>query len=206
MKDHVLDYYYYYADKFQGYPCLYARSKTSNSFSSREYDLWEFKNELRDYIIADEQMESYFELVVFRIFAGQFYLYWHAQYSDTKIVLSEEDIEKIIKELYLSPYLVRFHKLGRISAEELENEFKQLPEHKLDNYKKTIKLFEKARKLELLPQVNIIDDKHVEIAYHIFTKWGGLFLLKDKMMRTRPYKTVSSEGETVVEYDCGIIY
>jgi len=98
-----LDYVYHY-DGMGGYPLLYARpldaprypnesalqeamSQAGNSQVSEQYT---------HYLLVDDSAEGYFEYVVFRVMAAQFYLYWHAAYNDTTLICSKTALEQLL--------------------------------------------------------------------------------------------------------------
>jgi hypothetical protein len=64
---------------------------------------------------------------------------------------------------------------------------------------------EAARKLDLTPVVTI-GDKEVTVSLVLFTKWGGFYRQTFKFNRASPHTILDSQQETLVEYDCGIMF
>jgi hypothetical protein len=110
---YVLDYVYFYIDDFAGGPYLYARRADEPPY--KNYD--EFSDaggganlsEREDYyphhIVADGSPESFFQLSLLRIQGDQFYLFWHANYNDARIVCDHDDANATLADLgsrYLS--------------------------------------------------------------------------------------------------------
>jgi hypothetical protein len=108
----VLDYVYYnYGGG--GNPVFYVRSNADPKFlSTIEYGEylkkkqrpnenkkdWELILDNKDYLQyfqTDDTPQGFFDLSVFYIIGGQFYLYWHSNYNDTQIILSQQDILNI---------------------------------------------------------------------------------------------------------------
>jgi len=122
---HVLDYVYWYAGG-NGSPHLYLRKTSEPRFRTYEElekvagqeigeialldfeedsdktDAREEAEDLPSRLQVDGTPEGFFELVVFKALAGQFYLAWHANYNDTKIVTSRNEVEAIIADIDLS--------------------------------------------------------------------------------------------------------
>lgn len=105
---HVLD-YVYFSGETAGRPRLYLRKETQPRLKTcEEYKAAGASEQECDLPIllgADGTPESFFELVVFKILAGQFQLFWHAGYNDTKIVTSPNEVKEIIAGLSLSDEL-----------------------------------------------------------------------------------------------------
>jgi len=94
---YILDFAYAYHEGLGGHPCLYARPADDVPFDSiTQHEAWEKKHNVSDYLVADGTPESFFELVVFREVANQFYLYWHAAYNDLRIITEAKEVEKIV--------------------------------------------------------------------------------------------------------------
>lgn len=111
--DFVLDYYYHgMGDGVDvsggGEPILYVRHKQDTPLTihpdsclndddrSAMFGTWS-PVRASALLIPDCSEASWFELVLFRIMAPQFYLHWHANYNDFQIVASREQLEKIIE-------------------------------------------------------------------------------------------------------------
>ena len=96
---YLLDYVYPIPD-LGGSPILYARPADEPPYASMEdipegTDLADF----RDHLEIEDVEQGYFEYVVMDIMAGQFYLFWHANYNDTEIVCNSNEVKAIISDI-----------------------------------------------------------------------------------------------------------
>ena len=186
---YVLDYLYVY-DGMGGYPFIYARPSDSLPYASRdEYvasvteegqapdENRAYSEDFLEHIVVDDTREGYFQLVALRIMAKQFYLYWHAGYNDTRLVCDEESLERTL------------------SSADSAFEGGGLPSS----------VARKARKIDLEPTVEFLDDSTALVRVVTFTMWGGFAEVRYTISRQFPH-TVSSEAETLVEYDCGVSF
>ncbi len=95
---YVLDYVYHYSD-MGGEPHLYARpvDETPSGSLAEHWDRdGQRESRLLPFLVTDGSPDGFFQLVVFLRLAGQFYLWWHANYNDLQILTSPEDIEALI--------------------------------------------------------------------------------------------------------------
>jgi len=99
-----LDYAYLYFYE-SGEPALFARPVDSeNYWSSDDWSDWVENNHYLDYIVADGSPESYLELVLLSTMGSHFYLFWHAQYMDTRLITDTyvaDHIKDILNEYCL---------------------------------------------------------------------------------------------------------
>lgn len=104
----------YFSDELGGMPLVYARKSNSAPFSSYNDFLKSFGEEVSnersygtlrhnyDYlekIQIDRTPESYFEYTTLALLGDQFYLVWHANYNDTRILCDISDVAIIRGEL-----------------------------------------------------------------------------------------------------------
>jgi hypothetical protein len=98
---YILDYVYYY-DGMGGRPVLYALNKGQQS-PFRTYEEFatspQYADAFLDHVQADGTAESYFQLVLLSITGGQFYLDWHANYNDTRVVCDTEALETLLNKV-----------------------------------------------------------------------------------------------------------
>lgn len=96
---YILDYVYVY-DFLGGYPVLYARPEGQAPYlTHKELTASPQASDLYlNHVQADGSEESYFEFVALRIMGQQFYLFWHANYNDTRIVCDSDALESILSE------------------------------------------------------------------------------------------------------------
>lgn len=177
IPNHTLDYVYEMQD-IGGQPCLYSRRVDAVPFQfSSQVLSWRRRHSTYDYIAADGTPQSFFELVVFRHMASQFYLYWHACYNDRRIVTTPEEIEKIIST-------ARGGKSGaRLTADQIAA----------------------MRAFELQPLVKLTD-REASVFYCTFSDWGGLYRHKESFSLKAPHRLVGEITMARVKYDCGILF
>jgi len=97
---YILDYVYYY-NGMGGRPVLYARPQEQAPY--RNYEQYEATSHESDpflnHVQADGTPESYFQLVLLSIMGGQFYLDWHANYNDTRVLCDSEALETLLEKV-----------------------------------------------------------------------------------------------------------
>lgn len=177
----------YHSDGLGGYPIIYARPLDAPPFAEEsEYTDWLFQNigAVRNrgevyfnYIQVDDTEESYFELALLYLQSGKFYLVWHANYYDYVVIADASGYQALKQE---------FNGKGGFGLE--------LP----------AEVIEKANQLDFSPQVEMTDEEAtVKLIY--FTKWGGF--IQANFTFSRPDgKLINATYETLIEYDCGIMF
>lgn len=174
---YILDFAYDYHAGLGGHPCLYARPADDTPFdSAAQQHAWEKKHNVSDYLVADGTPESFFELVVFREVANQFYLYWHAAYNDLRIITTAAEVEKIIKTLNdMGP--VKFGPAETKAALEINPE----------------------------PQIDLTETS-ASVIYCTFTQWGGFTLQQEIFSKVHPHLLLCSDVLKTAKYNCGIVF
>ncbi len=104
----------YFNDWMGGMPLVYARETDSAPFQSYADYLRSFGEEPSDetsfkklghnsdylgQVQADQTPESYFEFVSLAFLGDQFYLWWHSNYNDEKIMCDSSDVQYIEADL-----------------------------------------------------------------------------------------------------------
>jgi len=174
---------YLYCGGMDGRPVFYWKSASQPGPENCETDTI-FVNDggspekIAENLEVDGTLESFYELFVFKTLAGQFYLSWHANYNDTQIVLSQEDVEKIIQE---------------INAEDFGAP--------LDEAQQKV-----ARALDVAPSAEFWDEESAQISVVTFSKWGGFIRVTQKIRRIFPHVVLEERREPLVEYHCGLMF
>jgi hypothetical protein len=175
---YTLDYLYSF-DDIGTRPLLYARRVGHPPLKScSQYLDWHENNSLLSFIVSDGTPESFFEIVVFKCLAGQFYLWWHAQYNDLQVITSTADVERIISETSGEACFGRALDRRQIAA---------------------------ARALSAEPLVEMADTLAV-VDCTLFTKWGGFYRIRERFLRASPHTSMGHEVTDAVEYDCGVCF
>jgi len=174
---YILDFAYDYQEGLGGYPCLYARPADGAPLDSvAQHQAWERKHRLPDYLVADGSPESFFELVVFREVANQFYLYWHAAYNDLRIITEVAEIEKIVTTL---------NEMGpvRFDPQQTEAALAITPEPRIE-----------------------LTETSASVIYCTFTQWGGFTLQQEVFSKVQPHLLLCSDVLQTARYNCGIVF
>jgi hypothetical protein len=174
---YILDFAYAYHEGLGGHPCLYARPADDAPFDSMtQHQAWEQKHTVSDYLVADGTPESFFELVVFREVANQFYLYWHAAYNDLRIITEVEEVAKIVTTL---------NEMGPVKFDPAETDA--------------------ARVLNPEPQIELTETS-ASVIYCTFTQWGGFTLQQEVFSKVHPHLLLCSDVLQTAKYNCGIVF
>jgi hypothetical protein len=186
---YVLDYAYDYNGS-GGSPVIYAKPEDQDPYltfseyyadtiGNRTWEEWfeVSRLEYMDHIQVDDTEAGFFQYVVLRKMGTQFYLVWHANYNDDRIICDQGLLEELVASLAEPEF-------GLALSPELQDQ---------------------ARALDLEPRVEIGEDT-VEVRVVIFTMWGGFIEERYAITRSFPHKVIKEETETLVPYDCGILF
>ena len=179
QEGYVLD-YVYHQDGMGGYPVLYARLVDQSPYAT-ESEYASAGSDQPDYLTLVEPQDSpegYFEYAAFAIVANQFYLDWHANYNDWKVLCSQDDVEEIIKKFDSD-----------------------------DSYgiPMTAKQQRQARSIKSPQPFVELSDETATVKTLVFTKWGG-FYRRTLTIRRADHSILDEQDEPLVEYDCGIMF
>jgi hypothetical protein len=95
---YVLDYVYCYYDSFAGGPAVYARPVDTPPYRTcSEYEQ-SAEDTYLNHVQIDGTEEGFFEFVLLDIKGEQFYLWWHAAYSDTEMIVDRTSLESALSE------------------------------------------------------------------------------------------------------------
>lgn len=182
---YILD-YVYFSEGIGGQPIIYARKIDQPAY--KNYTQFSAKNNIslpleeRDYlnhIQMDGTPESFFQLALLRIQGGQFYLFWHANYDDYRVICDSSRAGD-----YLRPLIS-----GTNSASDQKIE----------------KLIAQASQMDFSPVVEANDDT-VRVHVVIFTKWGGFVLKTFAVSKEFPHTMQKEDDQVLIPYDCGIMF
>ena len=174
---YILDYVYHY-DGMGGFPILYVRPAGQSPYTN-EAALSAGGNttEYLDYVQTDDTPESYFQYVLLATMGNQFYLYWHANYSDSQVVCSKVDVSDIVATLN-GDFGYRISLPSRLRAALLTN---------------------------LAPTVKI-NEQTVEVRIVTFTQWGGFYAETYTISRAMPHTIQDVLQKNLVPYECGVLF
>ncbi|MDP2994198.1 MAG: hypothetical protein Q8N46_03640 [Anaerolineales bacterium] len=174
---YVLDYIYHY-DGMGGYPVLYVRPAGQPPYAT-EADLTAGgdRTSTLDYIQTDDTPESYFQFVVLAKMGSQFYLFWHANYSDSQIVCDKADVTSILASLN-GDFGYRISLAARVRAALLK---------------------------DVGPSVKV-GEQTVEVRFVTFTRWGGFYQETYTLSRSMPHTIQDVQEKNLVPYECGVMF
>ena len=172
-----LDYVYHF-DGMGGYPVLYVRSDSQPPFDAEdELPAAETRENFLDYIQPDGTPEGYFQYSVLAMTAGHFYLFWHANYNDTRIVCNKAAAMDIV------------------SSE--NNGF---------GLKIPLEVKVRAFFLQNLEPRYIPGEASIQLQFVTFTKWGGFYLNTYSLSPSLPTTILDIQEKNLIHYDCGIMF
>ncbi len=175
---YLLDYVYPIPD-LGGSPILYPRSMDQPPYLSMKdipenTDLADF----RDHLEIEDVEQGYFEYVAMDIMAGQFYLFWHANYNDLEIVCNHEQVNDIIAERDEGSFGIPFDISQKAKA------------RAMNNIEPLVQLTENVAIVEVI----------------VFTKWSGFYRYIYTISRSFPHTIIEAKSENIVPYDCGVMF
>ncbi len=190
MEDgYALD-YVYNGNEMGGRPVIYVRKMDADPFRTYEEYLSttggveptspavSFRSgDYLQHVQVDGSPESYLEYNILSVYADRFYQFWHANYNDWRVVCSSADVELINQDI-TSHY------------SELS-----LPEN----------VVQRAMQADLNPSV-VMTDGSVSVRYVVFSKWGGFVEKIYTMDRNDPFHLVGKSENTIIQYNCGIMF
>jgi hypothetical protein len=173
---YALDYVYHF-DGMGGYPMLYVRPEGQAPFRTEaDYAASGDSSDYLDFVQIEDTAEGYFQYVVLDILGPQFYLFWHANYNDDQIVCDPSDVRDIAASL--GGFGRPMSLLTRVQALMLR---------------------------DVAPTVST-GEQTAEVRVVVFTKWGGFLRLTFSIDRNFPHKILDVKEETLVSYDCGVMF
>lgn len=101
----VLD-YVYRCDRIGGEPILYLRGIDQPPIKTEREaeEKWGIELSPECALYSDLTPQGFFELTLFGLMAGQFYLFWHANYNDVVVIGDLEGVKRVFeKESSFSP-------------------------------------------------------------------------------------------------------
>jgi hypothetical protein len=179
MQDgYTLD-YVYQNDSLGGFPMLYARPVDQVPYASAA-DIPENTQlpDFREHLDVEDVEQGYFEYVVMNIMANQFYLFWHANYNDTRVICTSRQVNDIVTQVSSGDFGVAMDLPSQAKARTLRN---------------------------IEPVVRLTGDVAV-VEVITFTNWGGFYRYTYTISRGFPHTIVDLKQENILPYDCGIMF
>jgi hypothetical protein len=170
-----LDYAYLY-DWMGGYPVMYARP-TDEPPVKELSDLPQDQTPYLEYVQADGTLEGYLQYTILSVMADQFYLFWHANYNDYRVLCDQQAIQSIADAI-------------------ADTDFGNPMDAKTQA---------QARQLDPGPTVEI-SGQTVTVELLVFTKWGGFERWTYTLDKDFPHRIRDLQRETLVPYDCGVMF
>lgn len=170
--------YVYHQDGMGGYPLLYARPLDQRPYlNEAEYKAAPEQPDYRSFLIPQDSAAGYFDYAVFTTTANQFYLDWHANYNDWRVLCDSADIEDVIR-----------------SVAERSPSRPMTPAQQ-----------QAARAIPDPGPASELGDKTATVTMLVFTKWGG-FYRRTLTFSRADHATLDERDQPLVEYDCGVAF
>lgn len=186
--------YVYLRDLAGARPVVYARKINEEPFESYEgfvmanqsttqgsYERIRHSDDYLKHVRIDDTPEGYFQFVALLIMEDQFYLWWHANYNDTRIVTSEV-------------------KAFAAFADRISNRYRRSNE---PTTPKDQAVKEKIPRLDYTPTV-ILKDQSAIVRYVVFSEWGGFSEVRVTVKRGFPHSILHSWSKTRIRYWSGV--
>ena len=170
--------YVYHQDGMGGYPLLYARPVDQRPYlNESEYKAAPEQPDYYSFVTPQDSAEGYLDYAVFAVTANQFYLDWHANYNDWRVLCSTADVEDVIRSLGERSF-------GRPMTPAQQQAARAIPD----------------------PQPSVVlSDKSAMVTMLVFTKWGG-FYRRTLTINRADHSIVDEHDQPLVEYDCGVAF
>ena len=168
----------YREDDLGGSPVLYALPAGKEPFASlAEVPAGVELPSPFEHLRADGTERSFFELVVFRIMAGQFFLVWHAAYNDAQIVCDADAAQAIVEGINAEGFCTKLSAAQQAQVRAVS---------------------------AVEPQVRLTAGSAI-VEVVVFSKWGGFSRHTYTILRSFPHR-IEVQRESLVRYRCGIIF
>ena len=156
---------------------LYARLWPDSLGGYDEEEIHSLVGDVLNHVIADGTPEGFFQLAVFVIMGGQFYLAWHALYNDRRILCDESALRDLINDLKRTNY-------GTEPSQDLVSA---------------------AFDLDLAPRITMTDSTCI-VSLVTFSKWKGFARERYSCRRRFPHVLECVEVHVELQYDCRIAF
>lgn len=171
--------YVYQSDFLGAFPSIYARPEEREPYTSmKDVPANLQHSDFREYIEVEDLEQGYFEYVVLTIMANQFYLDWHANYNDTRIVCTRNDVNAIVASAGSGGFGMEMDRAQQAKARAMKG---------------------------IEPAVQLTESNAI-IEVITFTKWGGFYRQTYTISRSFPHTIIDVKEENLVPYDCGIVF
>jgi len=189
-----------------------------------DYEYWEWY--LR-HVRIDGTKQGYLEYVALSLLGGQFYLFWHENYHDTRIVCDKPEIKKILDEVAPGPPVSSAP--SKVDPERSESrpspmdtswsDWLAAETHSdgdssrfnvtidldwMDPFSKD-RLRAKAVQIDPTPHVEI-GERETRVSIVTFSHWRGFARWQFTISTRFPHKLLSSTEEVLAPYHCLTFY
>ena len=173
----TLDYVYSFQG-IGGQPLLYARPADGKPFQTEKDFRAASPASFVSAVETDDTPEAYLQLSLLALMGAQFYLYWHAGYNDSQILCGSSDVERMISENAQANFGTPLNVSQKLQARAISQPG---------------------------PAVEIKADR-VVVSMVVFTNWGGFIRRTYTINRAFPHTILDVQSETLVEYNCGVMF
>lgn len=175
----VVNYVYSYRN-IGGRPIPYSQLKTLPVFKN-ENEFEKSKSFPFTYGIESDGSESGFvQLAMLNVLGPNFYLYYHAGYSDETVLCNIDDVEALLDHLDLMAFGIKPDLLVKARA------------LTLDSIDPSVRFENK--------------NEDVTVQLLLFSKWKGFFRREITFTRSFPHRITKQQDTLLIPYDCGVVY
>ena len=175
---HTLD-WVYHQDGMGGYPILYARPVDQAPYATESaYRAAGDHGNYLGFVVPQDTPEGYFDYAAFATTANQFYLDWHANYNDWRILCDSRDVAELVRSLQSDDAG------ARPMTSQQQQAALAIPD----------------------PQPSVVlGQEAATVSMLVFTKWGGFFRRTLTIARD-DHSILDDQDRPLVAYDCGIAF
>lgn len=171
--------WFYHQDGMGGYPVLYARPLSQPPYINESaYRAAGDQPDYLRFVAPRDNPQGYFDYAAFAMTANQFYLDWHANYNDWRILCDSRDVEEVIGSL----------QTGSPPGRPMTSQQQQA-----------------ARAIQNPEPSVTLEDETATVSTLVFTKWGGFYRRTVTIARA-DHRIIDEQDQPLVEYDCGIVF
>jgi hypothetical protein len=185
-----------------------------------DYAYWEWY--LR-HVRIDGTKQGYLEYVALSVLGRQFYLFWHENYNDTRIICDRFALEKILDEVAPAPpgsSKPSTAKVGKdgdrrapssapfgwvADAGEMTGGTLTTTVLTYPSIESSAELRTKALQIDPTPVVEI-GDRETTVTIVTFSKWGGFDRWHFTISTKFPHRLLDSSKEELASYICGTVF
>jgi hypothetical protein len=176
QEGYFLDFVYTTND-LGGFPTLFAVPEQQDRLASWS-DVTPGMDNYLYHVQVDDTPEGFLQFAILAASGEQFYLDWHANYNDLQVICTGKALKALVKTIQAGDF-------GQTLSTEDAG---------------------KVLEIQAVEPVITLGERTAEIQVLTFTKWGGFNRVTYIVDRAFPHLIVDVRQETLVPYNCGIVF